>query len=401
MFITKKSTLSTLSAFLLYTAFARIFGLLRPEFVGAFDFEDNLDEFIEFSDDYPRGISLFGPMALSWFFLQDIPRACFEFEGEQRCYFSYIPDSCKDNFLDKPRPLVVDVHPLTGNPLLAAIVSGWKKIAEKECLVMMWPSGTSYSLKSGHWNIQGGLQSEDYGTEGGNNVTTASCCFNFRFDPTEGPDDPSFLKKAIDHLVDAVSKKDEFPVVVDESRIYMTGHSNGGIAVLAMAALYSDTIAAAAVFAGMLGTPFAENYSGVPIWMVHGTDDNNYPYEGIPTFFCPPGPGIIFKPTPNVGVWSMDQTVEYLSKQNQCSGKNVTRTTGGNITRFVECEQGASVELLTLDGVGHRPYNFPIIGQTKLPTTQMAWEFLNSHSKSATTDSGADSGAKPSTGSEL
>jgi len=77
MLITKKS-----SVFLLHTAFLGLLGMCRPGFVGAFQFEDDIEDFLELlPEELPKGISLFGPKVLSIFFRQDIPRTCFEFEG--------------------------------------------------------------------------------------------------------------------------------------------------------------------------------------------------------------------------------------------------------------------------------------------------------------------------------
>jgi len=383
MLITKKS-----SAFLLCTAFAGLLGLLRPGFVGGFEFQEEL---IEFPERFPKAFSLFGPYVLTAFFLQDIPRTCFEFEGEKRCYFSYIPASCKKgDFLQKPRPLVVDVHPLSGNPLLQAVISGWKQIAERECLIMMWPSGTDYSLTEGVWNVPGGLRAADYGTEGGNNVTTVSCCYNLR-EPLPGPDDTLFLKKAIDHLVDKFAKKQNNPVVVDTSRIYITGYSNGAVASLAVAGKHSDTIAGAAIFSGALLEPFAKTYSGVPVWFCHGVDDIRFPYDGMETW-DPSVDEPNFKPIPNVGIWSMEQVLGFMSKHNECSERSVTTIPGGiggsNTTTLSDCKHDASVELVTLTGVGHSPYKevIPSFGQTWFPVTEWAWDFLKTKSKPSSFD---------------
>lgn len=265
----------------------------------------------------------------------------------------------------------------------------------------MWPSGYAYEIDQGIWNIQGGSRSDDYGTERGSTVMTVSCCYNILFGDSEEPDDALFLKTAIDQILATLSDSVASPVVIDNSRIYVTGHSNGASASLAMAGLYSDTIAAVAIFSGALLTPFAEDYSGVPIWWVHGSSDINFPYNGALTFKPSVSvPGTSFQPMPNIGIWSMDQTLEYLYKQNRCSKKTVSETNGGNITRLDNCKQGAMVELLTLEGIGHNPYYVynthptgfcetfeidchPLNELTVVKTTELAWAFISSHSKPA------------------
>lgn len=356
----------------------------------------------------------FAADALTQWIGQPVPRTCFEFEGGVRCYFTFVPSSCDNNSLRKPVPLVVDIHSMTCSPTKASWYTGWKDIAERECFVVMWPSGYAYEKSEGVWNIQGGLQSDDYGTERGNNVTTTSCCYNLGFGASEEPHDTLFLKTAIDQIVTTLSDSTTSPVVIDNNRIYVTGHSNGAIASLAMAGLYSDTIAAVAIFAGALATPFAEDYSGVPIWWVHGSNDSTFPYNGAPTFQPYPDESI-FQPTPNVGIWSMDQTLEYLYKQNRCSKKTVSKTNGGSIIRFDNCRQEATVELLTLDGIEHHPYNFYnthppgycefdeiqcLPNVTTVKTTELAWAFISSHSKT-TIDSVAKLSANSSCPSNL
>lgn len=397
MFMNQRSTSSHLSALRLYAAFAGFFLSFCPGLVDAW-----------VPENYPK--DPFAEDALTQFMGKSVPRTCFEFEGGPRCYFTYVPSSC--NNAEKPVPLVVDVHALTQNPATASWYTGWKEIAERECAVVMWPSGYAYTVDEGVWNIQGGVRSEDYGTAGGNNVTTQSCCYNLRFGNNEKPNDTLFLKKATDDVLATFS--DDSPVAIDNSRVYITGHSNGGVAALAMAGLYPDTFAAAAIFAGALATPFAEDYSGVPIWWVHGSIDVAFPYHGMPDYIpptCGIEPGLICKPTKNVGVWSIDETFEYISKQNQCSEKTVTDTDFGNITRFDNCNQDAKIELVTLDGLGHFPFNYENTTppgackmqpqlcspkETKVQTTELAWSFISSHSKptsstSTSTCSGASS----------
>jgi len=324
--------------------------------------------------------------------------------------------------MQKPVPLVMEPHAFTSNPIASGWYTGWKEIAERECFVMVWPIGRNFTTVRGGWNVTGGLQSDDYGTEGGNNVTTVMF---WPFGNMLGQrDETLFLKTVIDNVVTTFSNNTTSPVVIDKSRIYMEGHSNGGMLSLAMAAMYSDTIAAVAIFAGALITPFPEDYSGVPIWWVHPRFDPSTPYDGAvpwpPTSegrttdsdfneiaYALEGLGMFQN---DGGLWSMDQTLDYLSKQNKCLNETIFDRDGDTVTRLHNCRQNATVELLTLDATSHHPYNYDNIqpdyclgypfhvgcfqDRIKVNTTELAWEFLSSHSNSAT-ESEPDNGVQP------
>jgi predicted peptidase len=60
---------------------------------------------------------------------------------------------------------------------------------------------------------------------------------------------------------------------VDESRIYLIGHSMGAIGTWALAAKYPQTWAAVAAFAGTGSPALAERMKGIPQFVVHGDAD--------------------------------------------------------------------------------------------------------------------------------
>merc|ERR1712176_252731 len=162
---------------------------------------------------------------------------------------------------------------------------------------------------------------------------------------------------------------------VDSDRVYMTGHSNGCVAGLSMAALYSDTVAAVCCHAGALVTPFAQDYSPVPIWLVHGTDDATLPYGGAVLVEA-------LGSIRNLGFWSVPDITSYLQKQNKCSSSRTTAMEGGSVTT-AECADNATVEVVTLDNVDHFPFpdlTWPGRTSTTVDTTAMAWDFCSQHS---------------------
>ena len=337
----------------------------------------------------------FGPNALTSNYFKDIPQTCIEVPMEnnadglsgimERCYYRYIPESCKDK---EDLPLVFDIHGFGSCPLVSAFYTGWMQKAEKECFVVVWPSGTRNEVAElglalgvgrgtfpgGCFNVPGFLESDEYGiTEDGNSISTTPCCCNEEaFVASKDPNDPLFLKMAIDQVVEDIP-------AIDRSRIYMAGHSNGCVASLAMAALYSDTIAAVCCHAGSIITPFPEDYNAVPIWMAHGTEDDTVPFEGADD-----GNGF--------GAWSLNQAVDYIGAKNGCMEKTEIDLEENDASMVVQsnCNGGANVELLVLPGVNHFPYKWePIVqmlmgeamseGTISIDTTALAWEFCSRH----------------------
>jgi len=353
----------------------------------------------------------FDENALSTFFIdvetgdqKTVPRTCVEVNGRERCFFTYVPESCKSS--DAKVPLVVDTHSLLSCPRFHIGYSGWRAQAEENCFVVVFPIGNEPSdeIFSTCWNNPGFAQSPEFG----NGITTSQCCC---FAPDDGLlptvntteyNDPLFLKTAIDTVLETFETitgdaEIETKLSIDADRVYMTGHSNGCVASLSMAALYSDTIAGVACHAGALATPFdAPDYSPVPIWLVHGKFDDTFPYDGS-SFPIPPNVNPLFPDGGLLGSWSIPQIQDYLSAKNGCEIKaveNVTSMDGviGSTYRGTGCKNNATIEVVTLNDSGHRPMliDDPFFkagvasaeNLTTIDTTALAWDFLSKQSKS-------------------
>lgn len=344
-----------------------------------------------------------GPDALTNVFGRPIPRTCidvpFDNEGAaaERCYYTYVPASCSS--LDQSVPLVLDVHGAGACPLIQSLLSGWVQKAEQECFILVWPvgniAGVGNNYASNCFDIPGLLTSEDYGTTGGNDVITRPCCCQEATDRRDlqmrdgrllyETSDTLFLKMAIDNLLDTFAEgaSETTALSIDPSRVYMGGVSNGCMASLSMAALYSDTIAAVCCHAGALITPFPSDYEPVPIWMVHGVEDTIIEYNGESQT----------TPAGKFGFWSIEQTQEYLSETNDCSEEHVSDVADGEgaiigtVFKGKKCKKHGVVEVVSLFESGHVPYLTPFYDPiygglpTTIDTTALAWDFCSSHSK--------------------
>jgi predicted peptidase len=67
---------------------------------------------------------------------------------------------------------------------------------------------------------------------------------------------------------------------VDESRIYLIGHSMGAIGTWALAAKYPQIWAALVPFSGTGSPTLAEAMKGIPQFVVHGDADNTVNVSG-------------------------------------------------------------------------------------------------------------------------
>jgi poly(3-hydroxybutyrate) depolymerase len=130
------------------------------------------------------------------------------FEGETRTYWLYVPlgyNGCR------PVPLLVMLHGAGGNGNAANGMSGWSILAESKGFISVFPDGVA-----GSWNI--------YDWNG------------------TGRDDAGFLMAVINKI------KEDY--LIDNSRIYMTGHSMGAGMTITFAFRYASVITAIAPASG-------------------------------------------------------------------------------------------------------------------------------------------------------
>ena len=173
------------------------------------------------------------------------------------------------------------------------------------------------------------------------NASTACCNF---FESTV--DDSAYLAGLIDRL-----KAD---YTIDDRRVYLVGHSNGGFMAYRMAHDHPDLIAAIASLAGADQSAGRPAPSGpVHVLQVHGTADTVIAYDG----------GVFRGGATHPGA---RESVEAWAAHDGCvvagvdsgtldldAGLERAETT---VTRFTEgCRPGGSAELWTIAGGSHGP----------------------------------------------
>ena len=170
---------------------------------------------------------------------------------------------------------------------------------------------------------------------------SAACC---NFGGSE-VDDVAYLAG----LIDAI-KAD---YAVDDKRVYLFGHSNGGFMSYRLAHEHGGAIAAIASLAGAdQSRPRPAPPEPVHVLQIHGTADTAIPYEGG-SFRDQAVPGA-------------KASVEAWAAHNGCAAAGVDSGTldldGGldgpetDVSRYTDgCRSGGSAELWTINGGGHVP----------------------------------------------
>ena len=279
-----------------------------------------------------------------------------------RTYWLHVPPSYDRS---EAVPLVIVLHGSTGFSLMAPFWffrSSWIEEytefsikADQEGFIVVYPNAKY-----------------DFYTKGFD--------YNYGYVPNGAPkfvDDVGFLRALIDKM------KQDYNI--NSSRIYVTGISDGAFMTYSAGAYLSDTVAAIAPVAGMIGCRASENdtWSYIPtpanpvsVIAFHGTNDSLLSYEG------------------DSNVVSVNESIAFWVEHNECdptpeiniseSGKIIRRT-------YANGENGTEVVLYTTVGGDHwwpgNPYTSspgsPWLVDTiqEISATDLIWEFFQAHPK--------------------
>jgi len=294
--------------------------------------------------------------------------------GTSREYRQFVPSGY---VADAPTPVVIDLHGLTMNAELEALVTGMEDLADTEAFVVITPQGLG---DIPHWNyISSGIAA----------------------------DDVSFLE----NLVGQVGND----LCVDTSRVYATGMSNGGLMSSALACRLPEVFAAVAPVAGLATLDGCADGPPVPLQVVYGTADNVLPYDGglgatlrgflgnnsldasaaDPTEQREQVDSIAFPP--------VDDSMAIWADRNGCSPDPTDERVSDEVTlrTWPDCAAGSEVNLYVVDDGGH---SWPgtdlgggrhaaadpavgglasVAGRTTqdISATELAWEFFQRHQR--------------------
>ena len=226
----------------------------------------------------------------------------------------------KDYDAKKPTPLVVMLHGLSASGELNELVLHLSPLADSRTFLYAYPDGTKNPIGQRFWNA------------------TDGCCDFFG----SKVDDVGYLTAVIDDLSSRYN--------VDDKRIFLVGHSNGGYMAHRMACDRSAKIAGIVSLAGAqwIDASKCRPSDKVSVLQVHGTADTNVAYGGTPL-------------TPGAHA-----TVAIWASRNACLGPltdsgtrlDIVSTLAGAETKiesYSGCAKEGAVELWTMEGGGHIP----------------------------------------------
>jgi len=218
-------------------------------------------------------------------------------------------------------PLVVALHGAFGSGAHLEQTIGLDAIADREGFAVVYPDGVSSRWNDGR--------------------------------PDEGEvDDVGFIRSLIDQLATT------YPI--DPGRIYAMGMSNGGMLAYRLGCELADKLSAIASVAGEVPVAvarFCHPAHAISVLAINGTADQLVPFEGGQVIGSRNGR----LGRPRGAVIGALRSVELFAASARCAPPTVTAEpdrdpddgTTVKAIAFAGCANGASVELLEIDGGGH------------------------------------------------
>jgi polyhydroxybutyrate depolymerase len=168
-------------------------------------------------------------------------------DGQERTYLVHVPPSYAPG---GPVPLVLAFHGMDGDGTWLEKIMRFSILSDRNGFLAVYPNAVA-----GHWND--GRASERFAEQ------------------DAAIDDVRFVREMLRAL------RQEF--VIDTTRIFAAGVSNGGMFVQRLAIEQGEIFAAVASVAGSIPEPLKDRFhAGVPVSVlfINGTQDAFVPYEG-------------------------------------------------------------------------------------------------------------------------
>lgn len=234
-------------------------------------------------------------------------------EGQERSYRMVTPPG---DVGDAELPVVVAIHDAGNTVEGMAEVTQLQRAAVQHGFAVVFPAAAEEAERT--WNA-------------------GFCC---GAGPSVGLDDMAFL----DAVVDEVAGDEQ----VDGNRIYLAGVSNGAVMAYRYACERAERVAGVGSVAGTMDPESCQPAEPVAVLEIHGTDDDVVPFDGgeMPDFVRATQPAI-----------SAEAVVGHWAEANSCSEEPAT-SADDPVTRttWEQCEAGATVELIAIEGAGHTWY---------------------------------------------
>lgn len=260
-------------------------------------------------------------------------------DGKDRHYWLHVPPGYDGS---KPIPLLLMLHGRGGNGKEFAQRTHMNEKADKEGFAVAYPDATKWLGRKdlSAWDAANGL-----------------------VPPGARANDLKFLRELID--------RSQSQLEVDKKRIYMIGHSSGGMMTYLAASEMSDKLAAVGIVSSAMSGKEPKPKFPVSVISTHGTDDEVIPIKGL--YGVPPILSELGIPTFNTPQFATD----FWKRQNGITESGTVKQEG-DITEklYKNTSNGTAVKEITLENSGHTP-------DEKFDVYDKIWDFLKEHPKSS------------------
>jgi len=296
-------------------------------------------------------------------YFEDGVFTCIEHGNLTRCWQTHVPENLDS---EEAVPLIIDMHGYASDSTVHRKLSSFDTIADEEGAIVIYPDGVpGYNME---WDLE-----ENQAWNAG------WCCAHSTRDDV---DDVGFIEKIVNLSLEMHN--------VDPNRIYASGWSNGCAMAQKMAMDSSHIFAAVGCMAFYLISDPVDNYSPIPIMEVHGFLDQVVLYES--TVLSVPFNEDLWTNSEAYDTGAIENIIEWGS-HNGCSGPMETFEINAlySIQGYDNCENGASVQLMTIYAAQHNPYSNDVddgsvIGsafvgtQGLVESSHIVWDFISQFS---------------------
>lgn len=277
-------------------------------------------------------------------------------DGILRRYLVHMPSGIRS---DSRIPLIVMFHGGGASAQITQKHYGWDALADSEGFMVAYPDGT------------GGFMNRV-----GNTWNAGTCCGAAWENKV---DDIGFVLALFDDL----AIRHNF----DATRIYVAGHSNGGMMAYHVARNATDRIAAMVSVAGCSFDPTTIRTRPVPVLHIHSADDPRAPWGGGSVRDSGRGTPVMHGILDDSLVWWRNNNGCVDSPRRTRLG-SWTHSNGGVHTaekiEWTGGREGSEVTLIRLTGAGHAwPGADALLSERRMGpntkvinATQVAWRFL-------------------------
>jgi len=264
------------------------------------------------------------------------------------------------NLSSEKYPLLIALHGGGGNgKSMVSLTQGkFNALADKEGFIVVYPDGIGKNWNDGRENMPPRYRAHNDKT-----------------------DDVGFISALIDSLVRKFN--------ADESRVYVTGMSNGAMMTYRLAAELGEKIAAAAPVCGNIPVDLpSKPEHPVAMFIINGTDDPLVPFEGGDVHIGRRKLGKILSTSKSLEIWTKINQV-HLSEEKLLPDKDPMDGCRVKETKYTGSDNPAEIVVLTIQGGGHTwpggkqylPERF--IGRTciDIDACESIWAFFKTHRK--------------------